>query len=121
VCVKCREVKQQWLAGLRDKTPLESVQSAATADSAGSVMSSSGQRSPLQQERCTAVTLPSASLLISELLMHQREEQQQQQPIRVIGRTNGAADTDALTLHACCASPGLLTDITSLLASYQNV
>jgi len=54
---------------------------------------------------------------MSDLLMHQ--QQQQQQPVIDIGRIDAATDTDALTLTRC-ASPGLLTDITSLLATYQN-
>ena len=128
VCVKRRDVKQQWVdtAGLPDdtvtKTPLDSVQSAVSADSSISARSSSGQASPLQLrpqlERCAALTLPSASLLMSELLTHQQEQQQQQQQeaMAITGRT---ADTDTQTL-ARCASPELLTDITSLLASYQN-
>jgi len=97
------------------KTPLDSVR--LSAGSAGSGMSS-GQGSPLQLEHCTAMTLPSASLLMSELLIHQRDAEQQQQqpqqphPMTIIGR---AADTVTR-----CASPGLLTDITSLLSSYQN-
>lgn len=122
VCVKCREVKQQWPAGTVTETHLKSVQSAANADSSGSAMSSSREGSPSPLERSTAVTLPSASLLMSELLTHQREEQRhdhQQHPVTVTGRSNGAADTGALA-STRCASPGLLTDITSLLASYQN-
>jgi len=59
---------------------------------------------------------------MSQLLTHHRQEQQQQQQqqqqMSVIGRPD-IADTDVLTLTRC-ASPGLLTDITSLLASYHN-
>jgi len=83
------------------------VQCAADSESCGATSSDDQSPAPaaLQQH-----TLPSASLLMSQLLTQQ---------LSVVARTDDVVDSDALTL-ARCPSPGLLTDITSLLASYQN-
>ena len=114
VACTCRELKEQGQGSADEDSVLETEHCAADVDSCGA-MSSSDEQSPLQLQNCTAVTLPSASLLMSELLMHQRQEQQPQSD----STQTDSADTDALTLTRC-ASPGLLTDITSLLATYHH-
>ena len=118
----CREASERCSAAAqRREDALQTMHSADSDCCAAAAVSSSDHSSHLHQHqqlhRYTAVTtLPSASLLMSELLM----QQQQQQPVTIKGRTDSDdADTDALTLTRC-ASPGLLTDITSLLASYQH-